>query len=173
MFLRSQSKPDSSDVDRIAKLDEEIADTTAELEELESKSSVIDEAIKALEKKILEIGGSKLLAQKSKVDGLRLHINLANDEVTKAEVAKAKAEKDSTKLDATIKTNAKTLQDIETDLESLNEELEKCRLYVEKLKENVDAAQLAEENSKADYETLKATVEEKQEEVQAFRKKEV
>jgi len=62
-----------------------------------------EKAIKDLEKKIL--GNWKVpsfLTQKSKVDGIRLHINLANDEITKAEVAKAKAEKDSVKYDATI-----------------------------------------------------------------------
>ena len=61
--------------------------------------------IEDLEQKILDIGGARLLTQKSKVDGIKLHINLANDEITKAEVAKAKAEKHSAKLDASINTN--------------------------------------------------------------------
>jgi structural maintenance of chromosome 4 len=41
-----------------------------------------------------ELESSRLLEQKSKVDGLKLHINLTNDEITKAEVMKAKAERD-------------------------------------------------------------------------------
>ncbi|KAG2336745.1 hypothetical protein BDR05DRAFT_953125 [Suillus weaverae] len=42
-------------------------------------------AIEVLEKKILKIGGSKLLKQKSTVDGICWLYQLANEEVTKAE----------------------------------------------------------------------------------------
>lgn len=171
--FRTQSKPDSADVARIAKLDHEIADSHTKLENLQEKTEHINDAIKALEKKILDIGGSRLLAQKSKVDGLRTFINIANDEVTKAEVAVAKAEKEIAKLQTSIKDSAKNLQDVDDELETLNEELGKCKLYVQQFREKVEAAQEAEENSKADYEKLKAAVDEKAEEVQDFRKKEV
>ena len=75
-------------------MDKEIASSSTDLEKLKKKASVVEKAIQDLEKKIIEIGGSKLLAQKSKVDGIKTHINIAMDELTKAEVAKAKAEKD-------------------------------------------------------------------------------
>jgi structural maintenance of chromosome 4 len=69
-MTRTQSKPDTGDVSCITSLEREIATAQSELE------------------------SSRLLEQKSKVDGLKLHINLTNDEITKAEVMKAKAERD-------------------------------------------------------------------------------
>ncbi|KAI9453551.1 RecF/RecN/SMC N terminal domain-containing protein [Lactarius psammicola] len=148
--LKTQSKPDAGDLSRVAFLDREISTAQTELERLQSQSSTIEEAIKALEKKILDIGGSRLLAQKSKVDGLKLHINLANEEITKAEVAMAKAEKDS-----------------------LSESLQEVKDYVADIRAKVEAAQAEVENSKDDLENLKAELDEKTEEIQAFRAKEV
>lgn len=173
MLLRTQSKPDASDVARISTLEEEIAAATEELEELQEKSGEIQKGIKDLEKKILDIGGAKLLAQKSKVDGIRLHINLANDEITKAEVAKAKAEKDSVKFDGTIETNRASLDEVEGELAELTGQLEECVQYVTELRSQVEAAQAAAEHSKDDLESLKAELDTKTEEIQAFRQKEV
>jgi structural maintenance of chromosome 4 len=143
------------------------------LEGLQSRSGTIEEAIKALEKKILDIGGSRLLAQKSKVDGLKLHINLANDEITKAEVAKAKAEKDSVKLKNSVAGNRQALTEIEAELEKLNESLQEVKDYVADIRAKVEAAQAEVENSKDDLENLKVELDEKTEEIQAFRAKEV
>jgi len=154
-------------------LDQEIAASTEELEELQAKSGKIEKAIQELEKKILEIGGSKLLTQKSKVEGIRLHINIANDEITKAEVAKAKAEKDTLKFNATIQSNQALLQDIEAELEALNDQITECAQYIQELQAKVDVAQAAVERQRDDLETLKAKLDAKMEEVQKFRKKEV
>lgn len=137
------------------------------------KSGAIEQDIQNLEKKILEIGGAKLLTQKSKVDGIRLHINLANDEITKAEVAKAKAEKDSVKFDHTVETNRASLDEVETELEELTGQLEECIQYVTELRSQVEAAQTAAEHSKDDLENLKSELDTKTEEIQAFRQKEV
>lgn len=171
--IRAQSKPDAGDVARIASLEEDIEASTAELNELQEKTAAIEGEIKALEKKILEIGGARLLAQKSKVDGIRLHINIANDEITKAEVAKAKGEKDSAKLGHTIETNTANLEEVEGELQELNEALQKCSQYVNDIRSKVEAAQIAAENSKEDLETLKAELDQKTEEIQEFKEKEV
>ncbi|KAH9070762.1 RecF/RecN/SMC N terminal domain-containing protein [Lactarius deliciosus] len=171
--LKTQSKPDAGDLSRIALLEREIATAQSELERLQSHSSTIEEAIKALEKKILDIGGSRLLAQKSKVDGLKLHINIANEEITKAEVAMAKAEKDSVKFEGNVASNRKSLEDVETELEKLSESLQEVKDYVADIRAKVEAAQAEVENSKDDLENLKAELDEKTEEIQAFRAKEV
>ncbi|KIJ61386.1 hypothetical protein HYDPIDRAFT_70000, partial [Hydnomerulius pinastri MD-312] len=55
--LKAQSKPDARDMARINALEGEIAAATEELEDLQSKSKSIEDAIKGLENKILEIGG--------------------------------------------------------------------------------------------------------------------
>jgi len=167
-----QSKPDVGDIARISTLEKEIAAATSQLEELLEKSGAIEKAIKDLEKKILEIGGARLLTQKSKVDGIRLHINLANDEITKAEVAKAKAEKDSVKFDSAIETNTTSLSEVEGELGELTGQLKECVQYVTELRSQVEAAQAAAEHSKDDLESLKSELDTKTEEIQAFRQKE-
>ena len=158
---------------RVAKLDVAIATATEELEQLQAKAGKIHQAIQELEKKILEVGGSKLLTQKSKVDGLKLHISLANDEITKAEVAKAKAEKDVTKLESAIETNTAVLEEVEAELETLNGQLAELEQYVSELRAKVDAAQVAADEQKGDLESRKAELDEREETIQEFRKKEV
>ena len=89
-FFSSQNKPNTGDFTRISKLDQEIAKANGALEKFKEQSSRIDQDLKVFEK-VLDIGSSKLLTQKSKVVGIRLHINLANEEeITKVEVAKVK-----------------------------------------------------------------------------------
>ncbi|KZT08792.1 RecF/RecN/SMC protein [Laetiporus sulphureus 93-53] len=171
--LKAQTKPDAGDMARIATLEKDIATSTERLEALQAKTSTIEAEIQALEKKILEIGGARLLSQKSTVDGIRLHINLANDEITKAEVAKAKAEKDCVKLKSTIKNNTEALEEVERDLEELNAELKEITDYVDQLREQVEAAQVAVENSKDDLEGLKSELDAKNEGIQEFRQKEM
>ncbi|KAG1722719.1 hypothetical protein EDB19DRAFT_1954611 [Suillus lakei] len=106
---------------RSGPLDAEIASSTEDLDELQIKTGVIEAAIHVLEKKILEIGGSKLLKQMYTVDVLRLLHQLANEEVTEAEAMKATAERN---------------------------------VYLEGLKEKVEAAQTAQESSKDDHDSL-------------------
>ena len=65
--LKSKNRPNEGDLARMAKLDDEIASSEAELEKLKKKAGVVEKAIQDLEKKILDIGGAKLLTQRSKV----------------------------------------------------------------------------------------------------------
>ncbi|KAH9048629.1 SMCs flexible hinge, partial [Lactarius deliciosus] len=118
--LKTRSKPDTGNLSRVAFLEREIATTQNELERLQSPSGAIEEAIKALERKILNIGGSQLLAQRSKVDGLKLHIDVANEGITKAEVAMARAEKDLVKFEGSIASNGQNLQGVEIELGKLS-----------------------------------------------------
>ncbi|KAA1467870.1 hypothetical protein DENSPDRAFT_926927 [Dentipellis sp. KUC8613] len=170
--LKARSKPDATDVARITALEGEIDAASQELEELREKAGSIEDDIKALEKRILDIGGAKMLKQKSTVDGIKLHINLANDEITKAEVAKAKAEKDSVKLANAIESNEASLKEVQDELAGLVEQLEGVAETVAAIRAKVEAAQSAVDHSKDDLEELKTALDEKNEEVQAFRNKE-
>ncbi|KAI9450035.1 SMCs flexible hinge [Lactarius psammicola] len=84
----------------------------SELERLRSQSSTIEEAIKALEKKILDIGGSRLLAQKSKVDGFE-----------------APRQTSQTKR-SPKRSNRKSLKEVEIEFEKLSELLQEVKDYV-------------------------------------------
>ncbi|SRR6266702_127637 len=122
-----QSKPDAGGLIRIAFLEREIATAQNELGRLQSPSGTIKEVIKALERKILDMGGSWLLAQKSKVNGLKLHINIANEGITKAEVAMVKAEKDLVKFKGSIASNWQSLESVEIELGKLSESLQEVK----------------------------------------------
>ena len=126
-----------------------------------------------MEKKILDIGGARLLTQKSKVDGLKLHINLANDEITKAEVAKAKAEKDVAKLGKSIKTNKGVLSEAEADLEELEQEMTQCAEAVGEFHTKVESARDEEENSKTNLDKVKSELDIVSEKIRGFKKQEV
>ncbi|KAF8518607.1 RecF/RecN/SMC [Gautieria morchelliformis] len=171
--LKSQSKPDKGDLARISTLDQDIVKSTAELERLHKKSEVIENAIHALEDKILEVGGAKLLAQKSKVDGVKLHINLATEEITKAEVGMAKAEKDTDKFKNAIEMNTAAFEEVEQDMAKLDQQLQECSDVLDDIRSKVDAAQAAAENAKDDLEGIKGDLDEKMIGIQEFRKKEM
>lgn len=161
------------DLARISALGADIASWTEDLEDLQGKSGRIEKAIQDLEKKILDIGGAKLLTQKSKVDGIHLHINLANDEITKAEVAKAKAEKDVAKLKASLEANTTAFAEATAEVQELENHLEEVNGYVTELQGTVEEAKAAADNAKEDLNKLKRQLDEKSEEVQGFRQKEV
>ncbi|KAF8870390.1 RecF/RecN/SMC N terminal domain-containing protein [Gymnopilus junonius] len=146
--LNAQNKPNGGDLARIKSLEQEIGAAATELDELKEKSAKVEQDIKDLEKKILEIGGSKLLSQRSKVDGLRLHMKLANDEITKAEEADA-------------------------EMEELDAEMKKVANHIAELKEEVESAQAAAENSKEDLDNLKAQLDEQEARIAKFRQKEL
>ncbi|CAK5281499.1 unnamed protein product [Mycena citricolor] len=171
--LKSQNKPNSADLTRASKLDSEIERTQADLNDLQGKASGIEQAIAELEERIIQIGGSKLLAQKSKVDGIKLLINLANEEITKAEVAKAKAEKDVVKLAQTIESNSKIKTEVDAELEELDRQVDQLTDYINTQQKNVDEAKSAAENCKDDLDSVKQSLEEKEEEIQSFRQREV
>jgi structural maintenance of chromosome 4 len=115
---------------------------------LQDECSKISKAIKDLEQKILEIGGTRLLMQKSKVNSIKLHINLTNDEITKTEVVKAKVEKDSAKLDTLIEVNKTALEEAEMELQvmNMNNQLRDLTGFMTELRGQVENVQAVVEN---------------------------
>ena len=169
----SKNQVSASDKSRITALDATIEAGTVELEDVRDRAKSIEGEIKTLEKKILDIGGARLLTQKSKVEGLKLHINIANDEITKAEVAKAKAEKDVIKLAKSIQANKDAFAEAEADLEELDQEMAQCVQAVEEIKDKVEDAKTQEENSKTKLDDVKSKLDDVSEKIRGFKKKEV
>ena len=65
------------------------------------------------------------------------------------------------------------MDEVEGELKELTGQLEECIQYVTELGTQVEAVQAAAEHSKDDLESLKAELDTKTEEIQAFRQKEV
>ncbi|KIP03912.1 hypothetical protein PHLGIDRAFT_31603 [Phlebiopsis gigantea 11061_1 CR5-6] len=171
--LSGNAKPDSRDLARIATLESQIAASTEELEELEERKTIIDAEIKVLEDKILKIGGSRLLTQKSTVDGILLRLQLATDEITRAEVAKTKAEKDLTKLEKSLRSNNESLVILGNDIEKLDKQLGSCQECMEDISTKVEQARIAEESQKEDMDRKQSELDKQIEAVQAFRQREM
>jgi structural maintenance of chromosome 4 len=153
-------------------LQQDIEASSSALEQLQEKASAINADIQALQKKILDIGGSKLMKQKSDVDSLRTQIQLANDEITRAEVIKNKAEKDVRKFETAIASNTDALETADDELAQLETQLDECQQFLTDLRTKMEEAQTAADNSKEDLKSLKTELDAKTEEIQEFRRKE-
>ena len=144
-----------------------------ELEKLSEKSSAIESDIEALQEKILEAGGVRLRTQKSKVDGIKEMIELGSERTTKAEVAKAKAEKDITKLEKAIATNTASLEGMEDELAELLETIRSRSATLESERSKVEEAQEAMEAKREAKDEVKSQLDSHAGSANAFRKLEV
>ncbi|KAJ3746755.1 RecF/RecN/SMC N terminal domain-containing protein [Lentinula detonsa] len=171
--MKTRSTPDKNDVTRIKVLEDNLARFEIDIGDLKGKASTIEAALQEVEDKIMKIGGSKLMAQKSKVEGLRNHINLTNDAITNAEVTKAKAEKDVEKHQDTVENDVAALEQLETELAELDCQLGELQGFVKTVKAKVEAAEAAEESKREALVERKAQLEEKTEAVEAFRQTEI
>ncbi|ODN78385.1 hypothetical protein L202_04024 [Cryptococcus amylolentus CBS 6039] len=167
--LQSESKPIAADEKRIKELDAEIASLTKETDKLRTKSSAINDELKSLQEKILEVGGVRLRAIQSKVATTKCLVDLANDAITKAEVGQAKAERDVEKLGKAIIKNQTTLEEVEGELEQVEADLASCTADLQTLRERVQEAVDSSEDVKEALEQSKQELDEKMQGINAFR----
>lgn len=92
--------------------------------ELKEKTVEIEETINSLHEEIMDAGGNDLRVQKICVNNIRKQIDTMNNRITKNLVAKTKAEKDLTKLEASIVKFEKESELFEHNLKTLDDELE-------------------------------------------------
>ncbi|KAL1749299.1 RecF/RecN/SMC [Schizophyllum fasciatum] len=171
--LKAQSqRPNTSDKARIAALEATITSATKGLEKLEVEASKIQASINELEQKILDVGGSELRAQKSKIDGIKEFIKIATDAITKAEVDEAKAERDVVKYTEIVARAGEEQEQLQSDADELKKELTEMEEYVESVRESVNKVRQKAEKEEEILGQLKTEVEEQEEKVQSFRKKE-
>lgn len=167
--FRSQSKPDASDEKRIKVLDNDISTLEKEVGKLRSKASVIQDQIKELQAKILEIGGVKLRAMQSKVANTKGMIDLAGDNIVKAEVAQAKAQRDGEKLEKTIASNTAVLEQLQSECEVVEADLASCQADLETITAKVQEAQDGMEDVHETLAEAKQELDEKLSYINAFR----
>ena len=154
-------------------MDKAIDDNSKELEKLRTKTSAIDSRIKDLQEKILEVGGVKLRALQSKVTNTRSLIDLAGDNLTKAEVAKAKAERDTEKLDKSLIADADKMNELEMELETIEVDWKACVSDLQTIQSKVDEAQIGMESVQDILVEAKKELEDKTTSINSFRALEV
>ena len=121
--LNAAQRPSQSNDARIAKLEKQISGAQRDVESLRLETSCIEDEIKNLQDKIMEVGGVRLRGQKAKVDGLREQIETLTEDISNAEVAKSKSEKQKTKLENLYSETEQELAMVVEELEHLAEEI--------------------------------------------------
>jgi structural maintenance of chromosome 4 len=150
-------------------LDHDISNLEKEVGKLRSKASIIQDQIKELQAKILEIGGVKLRAMQSKVANTKGMIDLAGDNIVKAEVAQAKAQRDAEKLEKTIASNTAVLEQLQSECEVVEADLASCQADLETITAKVQEAQDGMEDVHETLAEAKQELDEKLSYINAFR----
>ena len=101
-----------------------------ELDRLKRNPSRIEEEIKNLHDKILEVGGDKLQAQKSKVDQIKKQIVIANEWITESQAAKLKMERDITKLEDSLSEGKSKLQELDNEIQQFKKAIEQKEITI-------------------------------------------
>ncbi|KAI9257368.1 hypothetical protein BDA99DRAFT_441174 [Phascolomyces articulosus] len=171
--LKTQMEPKPEDVERYGEIGEEIENLEEEMAELEEKPKDIDEQIESLQEDIMDAGGMDLRLQKIVVDDVNKRIENLNTKITKAMVAKAKAEKDVIKLESTIAKYEQEDGKIEEDLKKLEaESAVKTKEAAEITKEIDDLTKSMEEKQK-EIDDFKNSLDQKNKEINELRKSEI
>lgn len=121
----------------------------------------------------MEVGGVRLRSQQAKVEGIKEMSDHANDQLTKAEVGRAKAEKDLVKLEKALKNNSAALADLEEELAILEKSIREKAAGLDHLRKNVDEAKSVLEDKSEELAEMKALLDEKNADMNKFRAREV
>ncbi|CAG8530560.1 4925_t:CDS:10 [Paraglomus occultum] len=159
--LRKQKKPNVEDGRRMAQLQSTIEQYTTKANQLRKQSAKIEDVIKTLQGKILEIGGDKLRNQKTKIDNIKERIDTANNNITTAQVAKTKAEKDIIKLEASISKAEKEAEALTKEFEELDRVIEKNAQDTSKIETQVQEAKKVMKAKEEELATMKRELDEK------------
>ena len=172
--LKGQNnRPQGDDMKRIKILESDIRQLTDELWKLEERRDLIQSEIKTLQAQILEVGGVRLRSQQVKVEGIKEMSDHANDQLTKAEVGRAKAEKDLAKLEKAVKQNSQELEELEEDLKTLEKSIKEKTAAVEHVRRKVEEARGVLEEKSDELAEMKALLDEKLADMNKFRAREV
>lgn len=169
----ANSRPAVEEVKRIADLDKEISKLEAGHGALQTTVDKINGEIKALQEKILDAGGVRLRSQQAKVNGIKEMSEHASDQHTKAEVGRAKAEKDLQKLERNLKQNSQAAEELEEELAVLEKSIREKANALNHVRKKVEAAQGILEEKSEELAAIKADLDEKQGHMNKFRAREV
>jgi structural maintenance of chromosome 4 len=122
-------------------LESKIMKLSAEVDKLYTETAGIENEIRALQEKIMEVGGVKLRSQKAKVDGLREQIIALNDRITTCDVARVKNEKDCEKFTKLMKSSEEELETLTEELAQLEEDMTHSSLKAEQVRKKAQDAE--------------------------------
>ncbi|KAK3191917.1 Structural maintenance of chromosomes protein 4 [Lecanicillium sp. MT-2017a] len=171
--VSQEYQPSATDSSRVRELQMEVERLNGEVEDLRSETASVESEIKALQDKIMEVGGEKLRTQRALVDGLKDQISSQNEDISYAEVRKAKTEKQKIKLDKDITKASKDREAAVRDLEKLEDDIGNQGTKSDELRANVEEAQRVLAAKRAEVEELKAELDVKTSELNETRAVEI
>ncbi|KAG8624861.1 hypothetical protein KVT40_006612 [Elsinoe batatas] len=167
--IAAEQKPANEDKGRMVELERGIAKAEREVEKLQAESAGIEEEIKALQDKIMEVGGVKLRSQKAKVDGLKEQIDNRNEEMSGAEVAKVKAENQKSKQEKVFGDSTKELEKVQEEAEKVDGTMREHAANAAGIRKEAEDAHETLETKKDELKELKAALDEQQAELNSSR----
>ncbi|KAH7393955.1 RecF/RecN/SMC [Phaeosphaeria sp. MPI-PUGE-AT-0046c] len=171
--LSKEQASAKSDKGRIASLQKAIMTADKELSKLHDETADVEAEIKALQDKIMEIGGVKLRSQKAKVDGLKQQIDTLNDQSSNAEVAKSKEVKQCAKHEKAHKDAVKELGKLANEAGKVDEDMASHQSDISGIKQQAEEAQDALETRKEEIQVVKKELDEKTAEINESRAVEI
>lgn len=139
--LSKEQASTKSDKGRLASLQKAISSADKELSKLHAETADVEAEIKALQDRIMEVGGVKLRSQKAKVDGLKQQIDTLNDQSSNAEIAKSKEAKQCAKHEKAHKDAVKELDKLANEAEKVEEDMATHQGDVSGIKRQAEEAQ--------------------------------
>ncbi|KAF3179517.1 hypothetical protein TWF225_003469 [Orbilia oligospora] len=171
--LKLENKPSSSHHGEIRAFEKEIAVLQNHIAKLNSETAGAEAEIKALQDKIMEIGGIRLRSQKTLVDGIKEKIDTLNEEMTVAEASRVKAEKARQKNEKAEMNATKELESVERDLGKLTEEMNSHAWKAQEAMKAAEAQKDFTDDCKEKLAELKAQLDEKASDISEARSKEI
>ncbi|KND02295.1 uncharacterized protein SPPG_02770 [Spizellomyces punctatus DAOM BR117] len=173
-IVRTQQQgPSTEDLSRRDELNSIISKLTKQTSNLQESATVIQEDIKELQGKILEVGGVRLRTQQAKVDGVNEEIGINNTRMTKLQVERSTRDKAVAKILKSIHKNQTELDSVKTEIESIDADLERQRSAASQVKGKVQEAQQVLETKETELEQIKEILDVKTEEINEMRKLQV
>ena len=144
-----------------------------DLQKLQVSSSKIEEQIKELQEKILEVGGVKLRSQKAVVDGIQEQISLLNERISKLKVERSTRQKSVTKAQKSIDVKEKELAELERELVDLKDQISSQAQAAEDVRARVKEAKLLLSQKEIEMEEMKIKLDKNAEVVNEIRRNQV
>ncbi|KAJ1887347.1 Structural maintenance of chromosomes protein 4 [Kickxella alabastrina] len=167
-----QSQPGEADVARKIAIDAKIAKEQGDIAELQEQCATIEVDIKELQEKIMQAGGIRLRAQKSKVDGLQERIKTVNDEISRWGVSLSKSRKELARAERSNSGREAQIAELEAQLEAVTKEIDAKSVVAMEVKERCDRARGLLETKREEFEKIKEELDSKTEEFNEMRTKE-
>jgi structural maintenance of chromosome 4 len=114
---RENAEPDPADVKRLKELSKRIAQAQKELGNLCASCEPLEDDIRQLQDKIMEVGGVRMRTQKAKVDSLLEQIDQNQHKISNLQAEKSSREKNLKKSGNVIDKREREMEQIEQELE--------------------------------------------------------